>query len=255
MRMRNASGDTREVPNTMWWRKVPLTRSVPNTKLGGRDGAVPVGGNSLEPREFTLEGTMQAPQGAPMSVARRKLVQDYDEFLGFIMDGPVEITRSGQDDRVLKCEFVGGGEPEWHPTYTQVTADFSFRADDPRFLSWRTADQREELTNERVFTVTTVGGNMPIYPKIIFIGRTAQSVNPKLTNLETGEYIQFSGAIPPQQTLIIDTERSHATLGGAAVVSKLTPLPFFFPIHPGINRLKYQGGDVGFYISFREAWL
>lgn len=254
MRMRNASGDTREVPNTMWWRKVPLTRSVPNTKLRGRDGAVPVGGNSLEPREFTLEGTMQAPQGYSKSVARKKLVQDVDELLGFVSNGPVEITRSGSDDRILKCQLTDQNL-DWQNPYDWLELDLTFRADNPYFFSWRTAEQRAELVNEQTFIVSTVGGNALIYPDIRIIGRTAQSINPKITNLETGEYLAFSGPIPPQQVLVVDTGRSHATLNGAGVVSKLTPLPFHFPIHPGINRLKYQGGSVGFYIAYRERWL
>lgn len=252
--MRNSFGDVRTVPLTMWWRKVPLSRTVPNTKIRGRDGAVPVGGNSLEPREFTLEGTLQAPQDVPKDEARRLLVRDFDDLLGFVSGGEIEITRSGWDDRVLKAQFTGG-EPEWHRSYTEVTISWTFRADDPYWHSWRTAEDARELVNEQVFVVSTVGGNAPIHPLVRFRGRGSGTANPNLFNMTTGEGLNFVGTIPTGQVLEIDTARSHATLNGAGAVSKMAPIPFFWTLKPGLNRLRYVGPPMGLYLNWRERWL
>ena len=252
MRIRNASRETRNVPLTMWWRKVSLTRTVPNVKLRGRDGAVPVGGNSLEPRDFTLTGALVAPQNLTGEAARSRLVQDVDDLLGFLSNGSVEITRSSRDDRILKAEFVDQNL-SWDGRYLDVGVELLFRADDPYFYSWRTAEQFEQLTNGREFVVSTVGGNVPIYPNILLIGQ-AGTVNPKLINLTTGQSVQYVGTLADSARLSIDTSRTHATVDGKGVMSKVAPIPFVFTLQPGVNRLRYEGGAVGFYINWREKW-
>lgn len=254
MRVRNADGEAREFPDTLAWREVTLERTVPNTKLRGRDGAVRVGGDSLEPREFELKGVLQGDVERPLLECRQRLVQEADEWLGFLLRGALEITRSGWDERALTCVCTGHTFT-WGRDYTWLEVTFTFRADDPYWYAWRAATVERNMQPGAELIITTAGGSASIYPALSLIAGPG-CVNPTLTNHTAGDHVQYVGTVPQGQLLEITTHRSHATLNGAGCVGKMSPIPFYFRLFPGRNRITYAGGGPALVrAEFRERWI
>ena len=77
-----------------------------------------------------------------------------------------------------------------------------------------------------------------VAPVITF---TATTQNPILTNLTTGQVIEFVGNVAVGQTLVIDTGRKTAKLNGTSVLSSISG--DWLMLAPGTNRLVLTTGN------------
>lgn len=75
--------------------------------------------------------------------------------------------------------------------------------------------------------------------------------NPRITNVTTGTWVQFTGAVPNQQRLYIDAEHFSAFLAGANVVGAISHdggVPFMW-LNPGVNTFSVTSSAFGGTIS------
>lgn len=75
--------------------------------------------------------------------------------------------------------------------------------------------------------------------------------NPRITNVTTGTWVQFTGAVPNQQRLYIDAEHFSAFLAGANVVGAISHdggVPFAW-LNPGVNTFSVTSSAFGGTIS------
>lgn len=83
-------------------------------------------------------------------------------------------------------------------------------------------------------TYVTVDSITNVFPTITIQG---PAYNPKITNVTTGQIIQYNGNVNGSQKLIIDIEQKTAKLSGTSVISNISGDWLY--LTPGVNRLTY----------------
>lgn len=83
-------------------------------------------------------------------------------------------------------------------------------------------------------TYVTVDSITNVFPTITIQG---PAYNPKVTNVTTGQIIQYNGNVNGSQKLIIDIEQKTAKLSGTSVISNISGDWLY--LTPGVNRLTY----------------
>lgn len=88
-------------------------------------------------------------------------------------------------------------------------------------------------------------GTLPVYPKTITI--TGPVINPKITNLATGEYIQINITLTANDQLNItyNNSKQDINLNGVNVSRYLASGSTLFKIYPGTNTIQLSGSSVG----------
>lgn len=84
-----------------------------------------------------------------------------------------------------------------------------------------------------------------VSPTITIVG---SATNPEITNVDTGEKIEFTLTMGVSDTLIIDMGQRTATLNGGSVLGYKTSDSTWFTLAPGNNRFAYftdNGSDTG----------
>lgn len=104
------------------------------------------------------------------------------------------------------------------------------------------------------------GGDLPVYP----IGMTVYGpiTNPKITNVTTGEYLEFSDTTLSSGSNVLsiayDKDSISITLDGVNYLSKVTNASTYFKLRPGANQLQLSGSSVGdgayLNVSYRDGW-
>ncbi len=88
-------------------------------------------------------------------------------------------------------------------------------------------------------TTLTVGGSFETRPVITC--KPGGSVSYlKLTNMDTGEFVQINENLNSSASVVIDMEEQHVTVNGQTHAP--TYESSFFPLHPGRNSLRLSSG-------------
>lgn len=104
------------------------------------------------------------------------------------------------------------------------------------------------------------GGDLPVFP----IGMTVYGpvTDPKITNVTTGEYIEFASTTLSSGSNVLsiayDKDSISITLDGVNYLSKITNDSTYFKLRPGANVLQLSGSSVGagayLTVSYRDGW-
>lgn len=100
-------------------------------------------------------------------------------------------------------------------------------------------------TGTGTYTVTNNGTEV-VYPTIRFIG---MADTPKLTKLNTGEFIEFNINMSPTDELVVDMLNRTAILNGSSILSLRTLDSSWFGLEVGDNLFRYDtdnGSDTGY---------
>jgi hypothetical protein len=104
--------------------------------------------------------------------------------------------------------------------------------------------------------IVSNGGTEKVYP-IIEIDDSADT--PRVTNVDTGEFVEFNLAMSNGDKLIIDMDNRTATLNGGSVLSLRNPSSSWWGLSVGQNRIRFDtsnGSDTGTAtIIWRDAVL
>lgn len=103
-------------------------------------------------------------------------------------------------------------------------------------------------------------GDLPVYP----IGMTVYGpvTNPKITNVTTGEYIEFANTTLSSGANVLsiayDKDSIAITLDGVNYLSKITNSSTYFKLQPGANQIQLSGASVGsgayLTVSYYSGW-
>lgn len=80
----------------------------------------------------------------------------------------------------------------------------------------------------------TVDSITDVFPTITIIGAAH---NPKITNITTGQVLQYTGNVASGQKLVIDVQQKTAKLSGTSVITNVSGDWLY--LKPGINRIVY----------------
>lgn len=93
----------------------------------------------------------------------------------------------------------------------------------------------------------TNNGDLPVYP----IGITVYGpvTDPKITNVTTGEYIEFSNTTLSSGSDVLsiayDKDSIAITMNGVNYLSRITNDSTYFKLRPGANQIQLSGASVG----------
>lgn len=80
----------------------------------------------------------------------------------------------------------------------------------------------------------TVDSITDVFPTITIIG---SAHNPKITNITTGQVLQYAGNVASGQKLVIDVQQKTAKLSGTSVITNVSGDWLY--LKPGMNRIAY----------------
>lgn len=100
-------------------------------------------------------------------------------------------------------------------------------------------------------------GDATVYPTITFTGGTG--TNPKVTNVDTGEFMQINLTVSPSDILIVDMKARTVTLNGGNIRALVEDGSTFWGLVTGGNllRLETDGGsdDLEGLVEWRPGYL
>ena len=184
----NATGAEKILPETIIFRSVSLNLNVPIQQLVGMDGGVKTGKTTIVPRQFSLEGRIYYPD-------KERIKDEFDSLLSFLMASPIEVYRLEQHDRFLLAHPQGAPH-SWIDLGKELELSIPMIALDPY---WHGPQTTVEVASAQV---VEVDGNAPVAP---YIRTTSSAGGLTLTNATTGDELVVTG------TGIIEVDNTEFT--------------------------------------------
>lgn len=181
-----------------------------------------------------------------------KEIYAMSENIPFYPDGP---TNRGKDFQKALINLIAPN-PYWQDIYPtnikleDFVSNFRFPFHFPVKFATR-GDSRDIINN----------GDVPTSVQVTFSG---EAVNPKITNLTTGEFIKVNRSIPDGYKLIIDTSFGNKRVDIVAPDGVKTNAfhyidldSTFFQLDVGENKLTFitEGGQPDVYVEYRNRYL
>lgn len=215
----NRRGAQKVLPVTFSLTQIPLDIQVPYQPLYGLDGAVKTGKSTMQPRQFTIQGTI-------IHRSKADTGQELDEFLPFLMESPIEVYRHHEDTRFLRAHPVGTPQ-DWLTGDTEVRLRVPMIALDPY---WYGPEVTVQVSGTQA---VEVDGSAPAHPIITSIGSVASLI---VANQTTGKEIAVTGA---GAVIEVDTLDYVVNIGGQASLDKANDdwLLYGFELLPGANQI------------------
>ena len=178
IRLANALGAEKLLPETITLKLVPFSLRVPLQHLVGKHGAVVTGTSTIEPRQFSLEGRIYHPGD------KERIRQDLDALLAFLMHPPIEVYREHHHDRCL-ITYPLGAPQDWIDRGAELALQIPMVALDPY---WYGPEVTVQVSGTQVLQVD---GTAPTYPLITTAGSVSSLV---VSNALTGKEFAVAGA-------------------------------------------------------------
>lgn len=159
VKMTNALGAQKVLPETIIFKQVPLSINLPMQPLYGLSGAVKTGKSTILPRQIALEGRIYYPGD------KERIRQELDAILAFLMHPPIEVYRHHTHERFLRAYPLGAPQ-DWIDGGAELGLRIPMIALDPYWYG-------QEVTVQVSGTQTiVVDGTAPAHPLV----RTINSV-------------------------------------------------------------------------------
>ena len=237
----NALGATKILPPSMSWRLNRFEVSRPNVRLYG-DGAVPVGKNTIEPRQLTLSGSIFYP-------SKLQIAEEVDSIVSFLQHPPIQCYRKETDERYLICyptaipqEVLDGG--------AEIALDIHMTAFDPYWYGVETVMSASGLGPLVLDCANS--GNAPTLP--IIRGTVGGDI--LITNTNNGNKIELLGLIAGD-SIYIDCANMYIAINGepALLWANNEWLLYSLSLLPGNNKITVEGpGTKTIEITYRPRW-
>lgn len=240
IRLANKLGATLNLPSTISFRQVPLVMSVPTVPNAHGDGSVVVGRCRVEPRQFTLSGSIYYPD--------RQQIRDFaDALLQFLQHPPIEVYKWPAPDPRRLFAYPLGAPQDWMDAGAELGITIPMVAPDPYWYG------TEDTVG--IGSPINVDGTAPT-PPVVKITFNASGSGVTLTNNVNGRAIELSGTFASGDVLVVDTMRFFATLNGDPVNDRLSNefIAYGFELLPGSNALTYTGPNASVSVTYRPRW-
>ena len=233
IRLTNALGAEKILPLTMSLSRVPLEIDIPSQPLFGLDGDVRTGKSTLRPRQLVLEGSVYFPD-------KKRIEQEFDSLLSFLLKPPIEVYRQPYHDRYLRA-YPMGSVQDWLDAGAELQLRIPMVALDPY---WYGQEVEVAVSDAQVIEVD---GTAPTYPLI----RTVNSVySLTVSNGTTGKSIDYDGA---SGIIEIDNARHTVTVDGTNRLDLVNDewLIAGFELLPGENTITTSTPIT---VTYRPRW-
>jgi hypothetical protein len=249
IRLINSLGAVMDLPVSVTWIDVPLARSVPYERLSG-DGAVLAGPRTLEPRTFTLRGSLFWP-------AREQIRVYHDGLLAFLRHTPIQVYQHHMDTRFLWAEPTGNPQ-QWIDGRRELQMQLQMMALDPYWYGPEVSDTKTiPLGNGGL--MLAVEGTAPTFP-ILSVSFEGPATGLLLSNANTGQVLDLYGQFTAGDVVTVNTARFAVDVNGVPTMDAAgeTWLAGGYALTPGGNELSLEtdaGTDVVVSHTWRPRWL
>ncbi len=228
----NATGAEKILPETIIFRTVPLTLNVPIQQLVGMDGGIQTGKTTIQPRQFQLEGRIYYPD-------KEKIGQVFDALLSFLMHPPIEVYRLNEHDRFL-IAHPQGAPHSWIDLDKELELTIPMIALDPY---WYGPEVTVQVSGTQM---VDVDGSAPVSP---FVRTTGSVAGLTLINRTNGNELVVTG------TGVIEVDNADFTcrVNGENRLDAVNPewLILGFRLLPGENQIETNRAIE---IVYRPRW-
>ena len=234
IKLTNASGAEKLLPETIIFKQVPLDLHLPFQQLYGRDGAVKTGKTTILPRQFVLDGRIYYPGD------KGRIEQELDSILSFLMHPPIEVYRLHTHDRFLRAYPLGAPQ-DWIDLGIELGLRIPMIALDPYWYG-------QEITVSVSGTQNmAVDGSAPAYPLITTTGSVS---NLTVSNLLTGKEFTVAGATG---VIEVDNAECTVTVDGINRLDLVNEEWFLagFDLLPGQNQITT---NTPISVTYRPRW-
>lgn len=248
IRLANKLGATLNLPSTISFRQVPLVMSVPTAPNAHGDGSVVVGRCRVEPRQFTLSGSIYYPD--------RQQIRDFaDALLQFLQHPPIEVYKWAAPDSRRLYAYPLGAAQDWMDAGAELVVNIPMVAPDPYWYGNETEYTEPAASQWSV----DVDGTAPTYP-VVTIRLTAAGGPLVIRHMGTGRLIDIVGSYEPGDVVRVDTATFRSVLQSEGIETPIIDrlgdefVAHGFALSPGANALQYTGPDAGVTLSWRPRW-
>lgn len=230
----NRLGAQKVLPVTFSLTQIPLDIQVPYQPLYGRHGAVKTGKSTMQPRQFTLQGTI-------INRSKADTRQEVDSLLPFLMAAPLHLYRHHEDTRFLQV-YPTGAPQEWLTWDTEVSLRVPMIALAPY---WYGAEVEESLSAGT--TAIEVAGTAATHPIITTIGSV---ITLAVRNLTNGDEIEITGA---SGAVEVDTLDYTVTVGAQPALGLANDewILHGYRLLPGENQIQ---ANTPITVRYRPRW-
>lgn len=241
----NRMGAERRLPPTILFKRVPFAVQVPYQAIIGGDGAVKTGKETVQPRQFVLEGRIYYPGD------KERIRQELDGLLSFLMRPPIEVHHHG---RFLRAHPLGAPQ-DWIDEGAELGLQLPMVALDPYWYGAEVVETEEDADEWEI----EVAGTAPTHP-IVMVRVTAPGGPLIISNNENGLYIYVEGPFQAGNVVTLNTATFEAVLASSGVETPIIDrlgdefVAHGFELVPGSNALQYTGPTADVMITYRPRW-
>ena len=228
----NALGASRTLPVGLSFPSIPFTRNVPTVSLTGLDGAIRAGRETVNPRAFSIQGSIWYPSTTDVETER-------DLLLGFLQHTPIQVYRT--TDRFMFA-YVQGVPLTWIDN-VELRMSINMVAYDPFWYGV------EVTTDGNV----TLDGNAPVRPEVT-LNVTSGTAAITLTNSANGDNVVLTDTFSTSDEIVIDNKKMTVTVNGdnkLSITSDEWQL-FGITLLPGTNELTANNCTIA--VKYRPKW-
>lgn len=248
IRLVNSAGATLALPSTISFRQVPLTIGIPTAPNAHGDGGIVVGRIRLEPRQFTLSGSIYFSDRQP--------IRDFlDILLQFLQHPPIEVFKWPAPDPRRLFAYPLGVPQDWMDAGAELGINIPMVAPDPYWYG----DEVEVAQLDAGLWDVDVDGTAPTHPVVTIRVRAAGGPL-VIRHMSTGRLIDIVGNYAPGDVVRVDTATFTAALQSEGVETPIIDrlgnefVGNGFSLLPGANALQYTGPDADVTLSWRPRW-
>jgi len=227
---------------------LPLSFRVKTESKAFSHGGVSVGDNKAAERQVQLNAYINAPDELSYWAKHHEFMRQFYELAGcrLFLDS----------DRYLNVTALEKEQHEFYAGFPFLKAKLSLtlRCADPLIYCKAAAAHSETVaTSPKTFNVYN-GGGVEVFPTIVLTA-SADCVDVTLENTtDAGRKFQYKDAtLVSGQTLTVNGELGTVYRGTSNALNAYTGA--FVRLLPGLNALKYTGGNCGLALSWRNRWL
>lgn len=182
-------------------RRTPVAFRSVDVNVPGGDGNIPIYGENVEATALALE--LNVYGRTPVQIEER--VNFLRSLLGRTT-GPLEVAR--RDGKVAAAKPAAISDPVMTDVYARLSVTLSIPAG-----VWRGPVEtwQHPAPSTAATVATPIKSSRPIVDSIILI--TGPATSPVVEDAATGASVQYSGAVPSGQKLLIDCAQWRANLG------------------------------------------
>lgn len=227
---------------------LPLSFRVKTESKAFSHGGVSVGDNMASERQVQLNAYIDGPDELTYWAKHNEFLGQFYDLAGYrlFLDS----------DRYVNVSALEKEQHEFYPGFPFLKAKLSLtlRCADPLIYCKTAATASATITSSPTTTNVYNHGGVEVFPTIVLTAAADCSDVVIENTTDAGRKFEYKDAtLISGQTLTINGELGTVYRGTSNALNAYTGA--FIRLLPGLNALKYTGGNCGLALTWRNRWL